>query len=496
MQHVDDGQLNALLDGELKGRERQEVEDHLAACGECRARYAEARQFLEQASDLLGFLDEAPEVTARPVAAAPAAGRRSTVTAKEKAIDIDGATGKVPAITEVPPPAAAPPAQGRRSSITAKEKAIDLDSVTATTAAINIDAPTGKTPAINLDAVTGKTPALPAEPPPAPAPVIRPIFGHGGAARIGVRRLRLDLKTLAWAAGIVLALGVGYFANELTRQPADYTAGGEGATTPALAERPAPPPAAGAAAQPRAVRDTTAARPARARGTTAQRPNETRSERALEEAGALAQRPAVRPAEPERRAASAPAPAAGPPAEVTPRPQAPAAPARALAAPPASDVLGISAAGAERAPATRSVRSREAAAEAPLTTFRATTPDEAILRLSGAIRLIDGMVPRRYEIGPGRLVAGADPNRVVVRVVYTDSAGRRIVLDQQPGNTRPDSANGQARASVNGLMQGDTLMTTERGSSQVRWVDRKNFWLSLSGRVGADTLRALIQRIR
>lgn len=134
-------------------------------------------------------------------------------------------------------------------------------------------------------------------------------------------------------------------------------------------------------------------------------------------------------------------------------------------------------------------------AEAPLTTFRRITMDEAVRRLSGSIRLIDGMQPAHVEVGPGRLVPGSSPDREVVRVYYADAAGQQLILDQQPGDsTAPGRA---APASVNGLMRGDTLVTsTPDGGVRVRWVDRRYFWLSLTGRMNPDSLRVLVERIR
>ncbi len=107
------------------------------------------------------------------------------------------------------------------------------------------------------------------------------------------------------------------------------------------------------------------------------------------------------------------------------------------------------------------------------------------------------MVPARFESGPGRLVPGADPSRPVVRVIYRDREGRRITLDQQPSDTPSDSITGEHRVSINGLMPGDTLVTTSPdGLTRIRWIAQRKFWLSLSGRVEVDSLRALVGRIR
>ena len=45
MPHLDEGQLTALLDGELSSAERAEVDSHLASCTECRQQLEESRSF-------------------------------------------------------------------------------------------------------------------------------------------------------------------------------------------------------------------------------------------------------------------------------------------------------------------------------------------------------------------------------------------------------------------------------------------------------------------
>jgi hypothetical protein len=74
---------------------------------------------------------------------------------------------------------------------------------------------------------------------------------------------------------------------------------------------------------------------------------------------------------------------------------------------------------------------------------------------------------------PGRLVAGADPNRPVVRVVYLER-GRMILLDQQRLRTGqgPGAASGNLR-----WTQGDVM-------------------LYLHGEPGPDVLRNLQRRVR
>lgn len=125
--------------------------------------------------------------------------------------------------------------------------------------------------------------------------------------------------------------------------------------------------------------------------------------------------------------------------------------------------------------------------------FRRVTLEEAVERLNGVIRLMDGMRFEQVEIGTGSLVAGADRGRDLVRLVYFDAAGRRVVLDQQRV-TAP--ANGGAISADLGIRPGDTLTSVAPGGeTQVRWIDG-TFWLSLSGNLPPGELRSLIERVR
>lgn len=61
MQHLEEGTLHALLDGELAGEERATAQAHLADCPACRANLAEARALASEALGLIEQLDGAPE---------------------------------------------------------------------------------------------------------------------------------------------------------------------------------------------------------------------------------------------------------------------------------------------------------------------------------------------------------------------------------------------------------------------------------------------------
>ena len=55
MSHVDEGALNAYLDGELPAAERAALEAHIAVCSACRHQLADERALVERASTLLGL---------------------------------------------------------------------------------------------------------------------------------------------------------------------------------------------------------------------------------------------------------------------------------------------------------------------------------------------------------------------------------------------------------------------------------------------------------
>ncbi|MEO6446661.1 MAG: zf-HC2 domain-containing protein [Gemmatimonadaceae bacterium] len=60
MEHVDEGQLHAWLDGELSSEERGRLEGHIAECAECGALLAEARGIVAASSRIISRLDDVP----------------------------------------------------------------------------------------------------------------------------------------------------------------------------------------------------------------------------------------------------------------------------------------------------------------------------------------------------------------------------------------------------------------------------------------------------
>jgi hypothetical protein len=438
MSHIDDGKLNALLDGELESAEAVAVEAHIAGCAECAKRLAEARRFLAESADLLGALD-------------------------------------------VPTQTAVPEAQPRRVSKTAKEIALDLDGTTQQSPAIGADLP-------------------------------EPLFRRGSRAQ--PERRGFDYTSLAWAATIVLAIGVGYLANEV-RHAREGVTGAEGnaasrratpASVPAgspAAERAAPLSRAresgpGAAGGPRASATGKAHGPPAAKAP----PGEGQLRVAGRSATGLGHKQLAPPARSVAGVRATPARPTQVAGAVTAAPTA----AGALAPPqqnalearrsqPAAEVAGAGAPSAASGAAPSGAAADRLATSRG--TFRHASLEEAVTRLRGAIRLIDGMHSDHVEIGPGREVAGADSARDVVRVVYGE-VGHELVLDQQRV-AAPERAVTEERRDAPRLAAGEEFgvpTSTPDGRHRLRWEDRSGFWLSLTGRVPADSLRNLAARVR
>ncbi len=129
--------------------------------------------------------------------------------------------------------------------------------------------------------------------------------------------------------------------------------------------------------------------------------------------------------------------------------------------------------------------------------FRASSLEEAVRVLEGSLLLIDGMTPQMVLVGPGSAFAGGNPDQELVRVVYDDPPGRQLLLDQQRiGQAREGAAQARAASKLN-LLPGDTLVTPGAdGSSSLNWTSQSMFRLGLRGFLPADSLRALARRVR
>ncbi|MEO8635386.1 MAG: zf-HC2 domain-containing protein [Gemmatimonadales bacterium] len=118
------------------------------------------------------------------------------------------------------------------------------------------------------------------------------------------------------------------------------------------------------------------------------------------------------------------------------------------------------------------------------------TLEEAVRSLGGTIRLVDGMVPARVET---RESGGTGGN--TIRVVYLDPPGRELWLDQE----RPPASGGPLTRELEGrpaLLVGDTLAVPGPGGKwTLSWMDQAGLRLGLTGFLPADSLHGLVRRI-
>lgn len=414
MSHLDEGTLHALLDGELGSTEVMEIEAHLDGCTACSARLRDAREFLGEADRLVGRVQFGRYAagTGAPAAAAPS--------------------------------------------------------------------PTSATP-----------PRRPPPPPPRPGPEenhpwedtspVLLIPDNPKSGGIGPNWPRL----VGWAAAITLVLSGGYLASRFTGTEPTNLASAPSRPTLVSPE----PPAVASPAETEQVDSAPANPPAAARTEPAPAapPAEPKPAPPREKTPPrdLASNP---PAPAKTRAAPPPAATASAPAAATPPPQASAdeatdanADANEEAATKAAeqDAIRFQAARALSQLDRERRVGRAAAATAALdraeldrrgNTAGAVAPppppptpeqraqvylriglDEANRQLGGPVHVIEGMSAVFMGLAPGRVAAGADTTKPVVRVVYQDPQGRMIFLDQQRSATQappPASSGAWALGSV------------------------------------------------
>ena len=439
MPHLDEGTLHALLDGELEGTEVMEIQAHLGSCTSCGSRLKDIREFMAEADRLLGSVDLSPS---RP---APA----SIVVQAPEAPEAPRTAREAPARAAAPRRPLPPPDR----------------------------TPPWEEPPILL---------IPDNP-----------------DTIELRRRWLH--RMGWAATIAVAVGLGLMVSKARNGAAPVAAGPtveterpQASSNAVLSTEEAPrPDSAGSNGSTMLRRDSTA-------------PAAPRS--------AVLGKSAVRkPAKPAEK----PALAARDEVAPTATPQSPpdSEPAESLASADSgnSAVSGDSAAVGREDPAViraraaqalaeldrERIRSRAAAATAALDAqgrvrgaqqqaLPAPPPppptleqrsrvylriglDEASRQLGGPAHVIEGLNPSFMGLAQGGLSAGADTTRPVVRVVYQDSQGRMILLDQQrlrPGQTVP----------------------TRRSNTPIWAID--DVLLHLQGEVGPEILRNLQPRVR
>jgi hypothetical protein len=147
---------------------------------------------------------------------------------------------------------------------------------------------------------------------------------------------------------------------------------------------------------------------------------------------------------------------------------------------------------------------------ARVTAARTATLEEAVQTLNGAIRLIEGASLSRVEIAAPPSIPWASVESAQVRVVY-QLEGAEIVLGQV--RVTPTMTQAVARAARRGadtaadtpteviavpqVATGDTLFAREPGGAyRVWWLDGPSRLLSLSGPLSQDALWRIVRRIR
>lgn len=433
MSHLDEGTLHALLDGELDLAEVSEIQGHLGSCVACGARLQEVKQFLAEADRLVGELNVPPVgVPGRDAGATPSPARQARKS----------------------PPLASPFHE--------------------------------------------------------PDPWEPPVILLPEATDPGARR-RKWFRVFSWAAMIAVVIGGGrYLLTHLhssSSLPAarDITmstpAAPPAVASPQETSRPDSAPARVKAAAP-APRSSAPARAPLAKTKPEPKvPPEARSANIaadtspeLADSMAVASNDSAQPSDSDSTEVDQTLASAGSAESVATDSATPAseasepnvdrrAAAEALARLDQERRRERAAAATAALPPARS--SVQSASEAPAAPPVQRTPeqraqiylriglDEAGRQLGGPLHVIEGMSPQLIGLVQGRLVPGADPNRPVVRVVYLDTRGRMILLDQQ--RMRP----GQAAPSGGSL----------------RWAVG-NVMLYLRGEPGPDVLRSLQRRVR
>ena len=228
------------------------------------------------------------------------------------------------------------------------------------------------------------------------------------ARRRGSPTRRSVFRTLAWAASIVMAVGIGYWG----RGP------GAVASAPVVLQETDKPL-------------TTAATPP------------------------AALPPAEAPTRPaaDRQEVASEAKAAGAVGGIGANELAREQPAAAAAPAPAQELRDARA----NAPAAKVARSTDE----PAAAWRVISMEEGVRLLGGQIRLIDGLAADRVETGPGTAVVGANAALPVVRVVYAAGA---VTLDQQRPMPALASRQEGAAKVVGGAVAYETTMAwQERG---------------------------------
>lgn len=423
-EHLDDGLIHALLDGELSGDELAAARAHVLACDACSARVAEERLLAGEAERLIAELDQ------------------SSVPPADGAVPLpESPTVKGPPVVLIPDAGEEPNRWQRRKP---PSRWIGIAAMLVVAAGAGLvalqsgpdDASFGTDAVVSdmeLPAPEGRGFALTDSAAPAPT-----------ADSVAAAQSALDAAAGAGSAAPVSRT------NETQGAPLAGVAPSDGGRQPPSEPRSATPDSraseeAGRAREEPPARATELAQGTRSEERTAEprvSQPESRAERDENVASVMQMRPGVT------------AGAAAPAAETRRRDslRVPAAPTVATPAP-------------RRAPLSLEEQSQ--------ISMRIGL-DEAQRLLGSPMHVIDGLQPEFVGLVPGRLVRGANPNDYVVRVVYLDEQRRKIYLDQQRldltgrqlglqrDTVPPEWVKGEVRLSLSGDISSDAARALAR----------------------------------
>ena len=291
------------------------------------------------------------------------------------------------------------------------------------------------------------------------------------------------LTTLAWAASILLAVGLGYsLRNTPLPTPATPVATDEAGTPVAQSAALSPAPTA----TPPSARGDVAARPSPAAPT----PDATAGKVVADARDAANEPPAT------------PTAGAGVSAMASAEPQ-PAAPRPARALPPVAGSAPEHVAIVDGVPVD-TTEARRSFGPANTPAPRRITMDEAVAHLGGTIRLIDGLAPQRVELLAGVDVPGADPAREVIRVYYEEPDLGLVTLDQQrPGPSFGAAARRSTDVSPEAVaVNSAPTLSAQRltvpgrpATASLTW-RTDGTWMMLTSRLSKDQMASLQARVK
>jgi hypothetical protein len=442
MAHVTADLLASLLDGSLDELSRRAVQEHLAVCPKCAAQLAATRRLIDETSELVGvFGGVSPSIGS---ASARGPGRRTPDSYSPGAAPPPpgAAGGPSEPVVLIPFPPESPsfessPAPRRRRAVLIAAAAFVLCAGVLAAVIHNGREPVTDSGSLVL-APFDETRPPPAAPPTHPvpaAPVSRAVDSMSQTAFAG--------RTSAPAPTPAAPEPPSDRARASTADDAVDTSLADSDE----ADAPAPAPR----------------EPARRRGAT----RDTTSIRLGREAAAAAATEELDRRLQRKRAAAVATAGLDRPARQAPLPE-PVAPPPASAASSAAVVPPGAIAGEAPAPPEPPSIERAAGLE------RRIGLDEAARTLGEPVHVVEGLRAQAVGVLDGKHVAGADPSRPVVRVVYSTPSGGLVVLDQQRH------------------VEGDRVTAGPNGP---RWLQGRVV-VYLHGRATADELRDLSERVR